>query len=122
MRCEYLGVQFCKQKALAIENPAARKNYSGFAVLAVRAVRRCGLDVVDSRAKPNYCGHADIKLVLGEAIDPQEPLSAIAGERLLELKKMLVGVSNYTPDPNPRDKEWRGGKLKPPKEQKVAVR
>ena len=113
MRFEYMGQRFCKRKAKSFEDPKVKKEYRGFAILSVRAIRKAKMQVIDSRKW--YCGHADIKLLIGELIqnrEPQEPLSAEAGKRLKDLKNALLAASKYLPDPNPRASSWRGGKFK----------
>jgi hypothetical protein len=114
MRIEYMGPHCCHREAQSSENLSQRKEYCGFAVLRVSAVRNSAMNVIDSRK--HYCGHADIKLLMEEVRnrEPNEPLSAEAGKRFKDLKDCLLKASNYVPDPDPRGRRWRGGKLDPP--------
>jgi hypothetical protein len=108
MRIEYLGENFCKQKALSFENVAKSKKYQGFTVLRVAKVRAATMDVVDSRHW--FCGHADIKLILTE---PNEPPSAVEGERLKKLKESLLEASKFVPDTDFANLKWTTGRLEP---------
>jgi hypothetical protein len=114
MRIEHMGVRLCKRKAKSFENLAQRKVFKGFAVLRTNVVRASEMDVVDSRK--HYCGHADIRLLMPElqTLEPNEPLPAEAGKKFKDLKDSLLHASNYLPDPHPKDRRWRGGKLEPP--------
>jgi len=114
MRLEYMGPHACKRKARSFNNPKHKKEYRGFAVLGVSAVRASEMMVVDSRKY--YCGHADIRLMIQELRSREggEPLSAEAGKRFKDLKKYLLSASNYIPDPVPQSSRWKDGKLDPP--------
>lgn len=112
MRLEHLGIRLCKRKAKSFENP--KKTYYGFAVLRTSGVRDSDMDVVDSRKQ--YCGHADIKLLMQElkTREPGEPLPAEVLKKFKDLKDSLLNASSYVPDPKPRHYAWQGGKLEPP--------
>lgn len=115
MRIEYMGPSSCKRKAQSLEHPTKKKEYRGFAVLRVNAVRSSGMDVVDSRSQ--FCGHGDIRLLMEELrnCERNEPLPPETGKRLNDLKDLLLSASIYVADPSPRNRgRWRGGKLDPP--------
>lgn len=114
MRLDYMGSSLCKRKAQSFENLAKKKEYRGLAVLNVGAVRNIEMAVGDSRE--HFCGHGDIKFLIEELRhrEPGEPLSAEANKRFKDLKDMLVSVSNYVPDPDPRGFDWHGAKLEAP--------
>ena len=77
-------------------------------------MRDSDMDVVDSRKQ--YCGHADIKLLMQElkTREPGEPLPAEVLKKFKDLKDSLLNASSYVPDPKPRHYAWQGGKLEPP--------
>jgi hypothetical protein len=117
MRIEYIGEDLCKQKALSFENPSADKKYQGFSVLRVERVRSTSMDVIDSRE--SFCGHADIKLQIADInskLEPNEPPSAIDGERLKKLKEALLEASKFFPDTDTASLKWTVGRLEPPNE------
>ena len=115
MRLEHMGARFCKRKAKSLENPATQKVYRGFAVLSTGVVRTADMEVIDSR-KQNFCGHADIQLLIDElkALEPNEPPTPETQKKLKDLKESLLDASKYIPDSTPQDAAWRGDKLEPP--------
>jgi hypothetical protein len=46
MRFEYMGQRFCKRKAKSFEDRKAKKEYRGFAILRMSAVRKAEMQVV----------------------------------------------------------------------------
>ncbi|MGB2678475.1 MAG: hypothetical protein WAN12_15430 [Candidatus Acidiferrum sp.] len=102
MRLEYMGATLCRRKARSFENPAKKKEYSGFAVLRAATVCSHGMQIVDSRRY--FCGHADIRLMMEELANREsdEPLSPEVGKRLKDLKERLVKASTFISDPHPR--------------------
>jgi hypothetical protein len=114
MRLEYLGARASKRHARRIENPQKNRTYRGFAVLRVSRIRATNMSVEDSRQE--FCGHADIRLLLDALKNRQakEPLSATDGKRLKELKDYLLASSKYVADPKPRSSRWTAGLLDPP--------
>jgi hypothetical protein len=116
MRLDYMSADACKARAKRLENPNAKKEYRGLAVLRVAAVRLTGADVVDSRI--NFCGHADIKLGIPELTSeyiPEEPYSPELTLRLHDFaNKFVASSSRFYPDPNTQLETWVGGTLTPP--------
>jgi len=90
----------CKRHAKEIRSPGA---FQGFAVIAAQAVRRCGSDVIDSRAY--YWGHADI--VHDVVLERGEPAPAEFNSRL----RQMVSAARFFPDPEPGTDQWAGEDL-----------
>jgi hypothetical protein len=109
MRLEHMGASFCRKKAKSFQNLRTNppKIMAGLAVLQVATVTAKGMPVVDSRRQ--YCGHADIKLLIAELLNRQkgEPPPPHIGKKFKDLKDELVKSSTYFSDPNPREKNRR---------------
>jgi len=109
MRCYFLGQDRCKSKAKSMERTEPKKEFYGFALLSVRAVRELSMEVVDSRI--HFLGHADVKT--GVAMPPKGvPRSPEDMARYRERAKMLTKLAIYRKDPDPRSSKWSGEALR----------
>jgi hypothetical protein len=104
MRLPFLSPGDCKSRAKQMET--LQKEYRGFALFHVQALRSADFDVKDSRIV--FCGHAD--LVLGEAHNPKEfeepPTDQLDSLRLEDACRRLKGLACLRIDPQPQTFEW----------------
>jgi hypothetical protein len=99
MRHTYMKSHACKAKAKQIAADPTNP-YVGLAAITVKAVRRLGSDVVDSREE--FCGHADISHgIVVPADEPPDPVLTLRIRALRENARLFI-------DPDPTIEEWSG--------------
>lgn len=98
-----MGSDFCKDKSVEI----AGSQYIGLGCLVAAAARAAGSSVVD--AQEDFIGHAHIDH--GVLIPNDEPLPAVANERLISRLRMIVAATTFHEDPAPDRPGWAGAQI-----------
>jgi len=101
IRHDYVGTDFCKQKAK--EMRTAAREYRGLGALTARDIRSAKCEIEDSRQV--FFGHADIKI--GFVVPRGDPPQG-QNEELLAKKRALANALRYYSDPTPAEQTWTG--------------
>lgn len=108
-RLDYTNANFCKKLSKKNENPTARKNYYGFAILNQEEILSCDCETVYSpikkpRSKKNIF-HSDLKV--GYTPIKGVPWPTHITKKITDLTKK----ARCYPDPDITSAKWNGGTL-----------